>query len=134
MGRAVVICLILSASSRTRYHWRQLLQVFLSRQTRVCCDKTRLACRDKTMLVATKLFLSRQNYVCRDRSFVATNIILVAGPASGNQGLGKPSEVETNKCGIYNKRLLLAGSEPCTRPGEKRTRPFVATKPLSRQK
>ena len=76
------------------------------------------------MLVATKL-LSRQNYVCRDRGFVATKMILVAAPASDNQGLGKPSEVETNKCGIYNKRLLLAGSEPCTRPGEKRTRPFV---------
>ena len=43
------------------YHWRELLQVsFLWRQTRICCDKTRL--------------LSRQKYACRDKTFVATNI------------------------------------------------------------
>ena len=39
----------------------------LSRQTRVC--------RDKSMLVVTKV-LSRQNYVCRDKGFVATSILL----------------------------------------------------------
>ena len=100
--------------------------IFVATNTCLLRQNTSFACRDKTMLVVTKLFLSRQNYVCRDRSFVATKMILVAAPASGNQGLGKPSEVETNKCGMYNKRLLPAGSEPCTRPGEKRTRPFVA--------
>ena len=42
------------------YHWRELPQVsFLSRQTRVCRDKTRL--------------LSRQKYACRDKTVVATN-------------------------------------------------------------
>ena len=73
------------------YHWRELPQVsFLSPQTRVCRDKTRLlsrqkyTCRDKTFVptklclskqnifVATKL-LSRQTRVCRDKhTFVAT--------------------------------------------------------------
>ena len=59
--------------------------------------------------------------ICCDKSFVATKMILVAAPANDNQRLGQPSEVETSKCRIYNKRSLLAGSKPCTRPGEKRT-------------
>ena len=84
------------------YHWRELPQVsFLSRQTRVCWDKTRLlsrqnyACRDKTF-VATKLCLSQQNIVvattvfvatkvCRYKSkLVATKMILVAAPVCDN--------------------------------------------------
>ena len=71
-------------------HWRELPKVsFLSRETRVCRDKTRLSRqntsfgREKSMLLATKC-LSRQTRVylsfwndkqfCRDKRFVATNI------------------------------------------------------------
>ena len=62
------------ASGGVVYHWRKLPQVsFLSRQTRVC--------RDKSMLEATKL-LSRQN-VCHNKYlFVAIKMILVAAPAN----------------------------------------------------
>ena len=58
------------------YHWRELPQVsFLSRETSVCRDKTRLlprqkyACRDKKHFCR-----DRHNYFCRDKLiFVATN-------------------------------------------------------------
>ena len=61
----------------------------MSRQTRVCRDKTRLlsrqkyACRDKVTFVATNTFLSRQNM-----SFVATKMILVAAPVRDSQLVG----------------------------------------------
>ena len=68
-------------------HGRELPQVlFLSRQTRLllrqkyaCLDKTffmtKYVCRDKIMLVITKL-LSREKYVCRDKSVVVTDMLL----------------------------------------------------------
>ena len=79
------------------YHWRELPQVsfrrdkhqtfcreklLLSRQTRLCLDKTHLlsrqryACRDKHNFVATKV-LSRQAFFCRDKRRV---MILTAAP------------------------------------------------------
>ena len=49
----------------------------LSRQTRVCRDKSKLyVCRDKHTFVATK------DYFCLDKKIVATKIILVAAPAN----------------------------------------------------
>ena len=41
-----------------------------------------LVCRDKIMFVATKLCLSRQSRVCRDKTFVATKMILMAALAN----------------------------------------------------
>ena len=41
--------------------------------------------RQKTCFVATNTCLSRQTRVCGDKSFVATKIILVAVPASDSQ-------------------------------------------------
>ena len=66
---------------------------FLSRQTRVCRDKTRLlsqqkyVCRDKTSILLSRqnkhtLVATKQAYFCRDKAFVATKMILVAVPAN----------------------------------------------------
>ena len=104
------------------YDWRELPQVsFLSRQRRVCRDKTRLlsqlkyACRDKTF-VATNTCLSphiRDNFffiyfcrdkrrVCRDKTFVATKIILVATPANDR----KRAIVDRTNIGTVSKATL----------------------------
>ena len=71
----------------SQYQWRELPQVsFLSRQTRVCRDKsklllTKIFCCDKYHFVATSKLLSRQKM-----GFVATKMILVAAPASDIAG------------------------------------------------
>ena len=70
------------------YHRRERPQVsFLSRQ--------KYACRDKSMLVETKVCLSRQNF-CRDKNvFVETNtcfetkMTLVVAPANDRRGRGR---------------------------------------------
>ena len=49
----------------------------------------------QTCFVATKL-LSRQNYVCREQNFVATKMILVAGPANDAQGHHRTIKILTN--------------------------------------
>jgi len=87
-----------------RYHWLEMPQVsFLSRQTRVCHNKTRLlsrhkhACRDKRFVAASMfcrdkhVFVTTKHVFCRDTSmlvatkvlsrqvcFVATNMCFVA--------------------------------------------------------
>ena len=84
------------------YHWRELPQVsfFLSRQTRVSCDKSFVVtkvcllrqnvCRDKNVgrdkifFGATNVLscLSRVYLSCDKTCFVATKIILAAAPAN----------------------------------------------------
>ena len=83
---------------KEKYHWRELPQVsffvatnVLSRQTRVCCDKTRLlssqkyACRDKIVFVAPNICHNKHNFVAasiilsrqtQNKSFVATKVYL----------------------------------------------------------
>ena len=39
--------------------------------TKVCLPRQKYACRDKSMLVATKVCLPRQKYACRDKSVLA---------------------------------------------------------------
>ena len=56
----------------------------LSRQGRVCRDKTRLVSRQKyTCFVATKIFCrDKHTFVAAKDVFVATKMILVAAPAN----------------------------------------------------
>ena len=90
--------------SRQKYAYRDkgfvATSILLSRQARVCRDKTHVcrdkrtvlsrqtyACRDKTFVVTDicrnkHVFVARR--ACRDKTFVATKMILVAAPASYN--------------------------------------------------
>ena len=80
LARALVVLSFLSFISQ----WRELPQVFLSRQTRVLLWQ-KYACRNKTFVATNiilfcfdKKVLSRQEriYFCCDKSFVATKLCL----------------------------------------------------------
>ena len=77
-----------SHSPILNYHWRDLPQVaFLLWQIHDCHDKHMChdkTCRNKSILVTTKLLL-RQTYFCCDKGFVVTNIIFVATKVLSHQ-------------------------------------------------
>ena len=96
--------------------------ILLSRKTYFCRDKhilvaTKLLlrqayfCRDKSMLIATNLILSRQKF-CRDKSFVATKMILVAAAANDRrQGSSSPSSRDwTSSLAVNNCTLVIRTS------------------------
>ena len=84
------------------YHWRERLQVsFLSRQK---------FCRDKGMLVATKVCLSRQKYACRDKTFLVAKVCL-------------------SRQQFCRKKIMFVATNVC-----RSKHVFVATKVLLRQK
>ena len=81
MLAATKLCLSRQNFSRNKYDKCFVATgILLSRQIRVCRDKSKLviiggSCH-KYRVRATKRLLSRQKYACHDKTFVVTNIIL----------------------------------------------------------
>ena len=70
-----VVC-VWGGGGRVVYHWRELPEVsFLLRQTRFCRDRTRVLSRQK--YACGDKYLSRETRVCCDKGFVATSILLL---------------------------------------------------------
>ena len=82
----MVCCFILDIAFIVRYHLRELPQVyFLSRQIRVCHDKTsfvatKYACRAKRFVTSWQACFCRDKrhvlYACPDKTFVATKLCM----------------------------------------------------------
>ena len=117
---SALVCLRLLSFT---YNWRELPQVLLlSRQTRVCNDKTRLlsgqkyACRGKTfssrqIFVAKNMCLSRQAYLCRDKS------VLVAIKLVGiNMCLSRQTFCRCKHTFVATKMVVVAAASSDTDP------------------
>ena len=73
-----------------KFHWQKLPQVsFLSRQTRVCRDKTFVVTNiflSRQIFVVISLLLSRETCLCRGKhTLVATKIILASAPTNNTE-------------------------------------------------